>query len=74
MNRYNQAQPPTLEMMLTGQELSLLKDFDLLLSALSDGSLAKVGHVKKSSVTFKHPDRMFDELVRVAKSFQQNSC
>ncbi len=74
MNRHNQGQPPALEMMLTCDEISLLEEFDLLLSALSDGALAKAGHVKTSAVTFKHPDRMFDELVKVARSFRQNNC
>jgi hypothetical protein len=44
-----------------------------LLSALSDGALAKAGHVKKTAVRFKESDRLFDELVRVARTFHKNS-
>lgn len=67
MERYNQDQPPTLETMLNAKELELLGDFDLLLSALSDGSLAKAGYKKKSSVNFSHPELMFDKLVALAR-------
>jgi 5-methylcytosine-specific restriction endonuclease McrA len=67
MNRHGQSQQPNLESLLTADELQLLADFDLLLSALSDGSLAKVGHVKKSAIDFDEPVKMFDELVIVAQ-------
>jgi hypothetical protein len=73
MHAHEQDQPPALCSMLNADEQALLKDFDLLLSALSDGALAQAGHIKKSSVKFTEPDRMFDELVRVARAFQKNS-
>ncbi|MAG93375.1 MAG: hypothetical protein CMJ48_06455 [Planctomycetaceae bacterium] len=58
MNRHGQGQPPTLESMLSEEELQLLADFDLLLYALSDGSLARTGYEKKSAVRFTEPHRM----------------
>ena len=73
MQTHQQEQRPSLCSILDDREQQLLEDFDLLLSALSDGALAKAGHVKKAAVRFKEPDRLFDELVRVARTFQTNS-
>lgn len=73
MERHNQGQTPTLETMLNSDELSLLADFDILLSALSDGSLAKAGHEKKSAINFDNPGQMFDELVAVARNHRRDT-
>lgn len=73
MQTHQQEQRPALCSMLGADEQQLLEDFDLLLSALSDGALAKAGHVKKAAIRFKEPDCLFDELVRVARMFQKNS-
>ena len=68
MSRNEQDQPPALESMLTADELELLADFDLLLYALSDGSLARTGYEKKSAIRFTEPQQMFNELVQVARN------
>jgi len=73
MNRHDQARKPELGQVLSPEEQALLADFDLLLSAISDGALARTGYTKKSAVKFNEPCQMFNELVRVAKSFQKDS-
>ncbi len=67
MTKYKQDIPPVLDNMLTDKEMELLRDFDLMLSAISDGSLAKTGYQKKSAISFDDPVAMFDELVAVAR-------
>lgn len=73
MKKHGQGEPPTLKSMLTEDELALLDNFDLLLSALSDGALAKNGHDKSSAIIFDRPAEMFDELVAVATRHQIQS-
>lgn len=68
MMRHGQERPPVLEQVLTEEELSLTEDVDLLLAAVSDGILAKTGHVKQSNIIFDAPADMFDDLVEIAKS------
>jgi len=69
MSRHKQDGEPTLESMLTAQDLELLATFDELLSAVSDGALAKAGHVKKQAIRFKEPEKMFDELATVVAKY-----
>jgi hypothetical protein len=69
MSRYKQDVEPTLESMLTTDDLELLATFDELLSAVSDGALAKAGHVKKQAIRFKEPEKMFDELATVVAKY-----
>jgi len=73
MKRHDQVRKPELDQVLSPEEHTLLADFDLLLSAISDGALARTGYKKKSSVKFNEPCQMFNELVSVAKSFQKDS-
>lgn len=47
--------------------VGLLRDFDLMLAAISDGSLAKTGYQKKAAISFDDPAAMFDELVSIAR-------
>lgn len=73
MKRHDQAGKLELDQVLSLEEQALLADFDLLLSAISDGALARTGYKKKSSVKFNEPGQMFNALVSVAKSFQKDS-
>ncbi len=68
MNRHGQSGPPCLNDVFTKSEQQLLADFDLLLSAISDGALARAGRQKKANVRFACPEDLFDDLVRVARS------
>jgi hypothetical protein len=69
MSRYKQDVEPTLESVLTAKDLELLATFDELLAAVSDGALAKAGHVKKQAIRFKEPEKMFDELATVVAKY-----
>ncbi len=73
MKRHDQARQPDLQQVLSPEEHALLADFDLLLSAISDGAMARTGYTKKSAVKFNEPCQMFNELVSVAKSFRKDS-
>lgn len=67
MTKHKQDISPVLDKLLTVEEMDLLRDFDLMLAAISDGSLAKSGYQKKSAITFGDPGAMFDELVAIAR-------
>ena len=69
MSRHNQDSEPTLESMLTAPDLELLATFDELLSAVSDGAIAKAGRVKKQAIRFNEPEKMFDELATVVAKY-----
>lgn len=71
MRRHGQHEPPSLQTMLTDVELTLLSDFDLLLSALSDGAMARAGYQKKASIVFESPGELFNKLVAVARQHQR---
>ena len=68
MRGHGQAQPPSLEGALTQEELELIKDVNLLLEALSDGALAKIGHEKRANVKFRDPVGLFNQLVEAARA------
>lgn len=73
INHHNQAVAPRLDQVLTPEELDLLQQVELLLTAISDGSLAMAGYVKKNQVTFSDPQNLFRELVQVVRKHRDDS-
>lgn len=69
MEKYDQTAEPTLNSTLTRLELEILASLELMLSAVSDGALAKAGHKKRQAIRFNDPEKMFDELVSVVAKY-----
>ena len=70
MERHGQANKPTIESVLTRDELRLREDFNLILAAVGDAALAALGHEKKAAVRFRNPEKLFQELVALATRFE----
>ena len=73
IEEHDQSVAPRLDQVLTAEELDLLQQVELLLSAISDGSLAMAGFVKKNQVTFSDPQGLFRELVEVVRKHRGDS-
>jgi len=69
MKRHDRNQPKSIEQVLTAKEKKLRENFNLLLAALSDSAEAAAGIEKKASLQFREPEKLFYNMVKIAKKY-----
>jgi len=69
--KHDQNKPKSIEQVLTAKEKKLRENFNLLLAAMSDSAVAAAGIEKKASVKFRDPEKLFYDMVKIAKKYSR---
>jgi len=67
MRKYNGDKKPDLDAVLTQEEMALIRNFNLLLDALSQGIRTKLGNPQEKEIKFRDCSAMFDDLLKTAQ-------